>query len=333
MDTVSILIPCYNSEAHLAETIESALRQTWSSCEIIVVDDGSTDDSLEVARAYEGENVKVIVQSNQGASAARNRAFEAATGTYVQYLDADDLLHPRKIEAQVTALENSGPCTMAVCSTVYFQDGNPPESGTRAKGEKHIPWLTSDDTVQWLINLWTPNKGWGMVQPGAWLVPRRVVETAGPWREDITLDDDGEFFTRALLAGDGVQYVEDGCVYYRHHDDARLSDSNSREDYEGLLRAIDSRREHVLPRTTDSNRADAAFAIARSYWNLAVRFLPLHRDLFEKAAARARNLGVSEPPESVLPATWKSRVVRKVFGWRMARYLQHWYRRLTSEAV
>jgi glycosyltransferase involved in cell wall biosynthesis len=334
MDTVSILIPCYNTEAYLAETIESALGQTWPNCEIIVVDDGSTDDSLEVARAYEGEKVSVIPQSNQGASAARNRALEASTGTYIQYLDADDLLHPRKVEAQITALEHSRPRTVAVCSTVYFRDGNPPESGERAKGEGDVPWLTSDDPVQWLINLWMPNKGWGMVQPGAWLVPREVVEAAGPWREDISLDDDGEFFTRALLASNRIRYVEDGCVYYRHHDDnARVSGSDSREAYEGLLRAIDSRRDHVLPRTTDSNRADAIFAIARSYWSIAVQTLPLYYDLASEAIDRARCLGVHEPPESVLPSTRKSQIVRRLGGWKVTRYLQYWYHHLISDAI
>jgi glycosyltransferase involved in cell wall biosynthesis len=126
---VSILIPCYNSREYLAETIESALNQTWPNCEIIIVDDGSNDDSLEIAREYEGDDVHVIAQSNQGAPAARNRAFRASTGDYIQYLDADDLLHPRKIEAQMSALRKYPPKTPAVCSTVYLQDGEAPQGG------------------------------------------------------------------------------------------------------------------------------------------------------------------------------------------------------------
>lgn len=333
METISILIPCHNNQGYVGAAIESALNQTWTKCEIIIVDDGSTDDSLEVARSYQGEEVQVISQSNQGAAAARNRAFESASGTYIQYLDADDLLHPRKVEAQVRALEASEPRTVAVCSTVHFRDGYSPESGNRLNGEKHIPWLTSDDPVQWLINLWTPNKGWGMVQPGAWLVPREVIEEAGPWREDISLDDDGEFFTRVVLASNGVRYVGDGCVYYRHHNGARVSGSSSKEAYEGLLRAIDSRRDHLLPRTTDSNRADAAFVIARSYWDVAVQTLPLYHDIFMKATTRARSLGVEKPPESALSATNKSQIARRLVGWKAARYLRHWYRQLTSNLM
>ena len=333
MDTVSILIPCHNSEEHLAETIESALTQTWPEYEIIIVDDGSTDDSFEIARSYEGDEVNVIRQSNQGAPAARNRAFRASTGDYIQYLDADDLLHPHKVEAQVSALKECSPRTVAVSSTVYFQDGMPPGQGRRAKGVSEIPWLTSEDTVQWLINLWMPDRGWGMVQTGAWLTPREVIEEAGPWDEQLTRDQDGEFFTRAILASGGIQYVGKGCIYYRSHDDTRVSSNHSRKAFESLLRSIDTRRDCLLPRTTQDNREDARFAVARSYWKIAVRALPLYSDIFEKAKDRARKLGVSSPPESVLPSTRKSRIARQLYGWRMARYLQHWYRRLTSEAV
>lgn len=333
MTSVSILVPCYNSEEHLAETIESALGQTWPACEIIVVDDGSTDGSLEVARAYEGEDVRIIEQSNQGAPAARNRAFQASTGDYIQYLDADDLLHPRKIEAQVAALRESDPGTVAVCSTVYFQDGESPKEGRRAKGEQEVPWLTSNDPVQWLINLWTPGKGWGMVQTGAWLTPRELIKRAGAWAEYVNPDDDGEFFTRVLLQSTGVEYVKDRCVYYRQHSGERVSGLVSKNAFQGLLRSIDTRRDYLLPKTTEENREDAVFAIARSYWKIAVRALPLYSDIFEKAKDRARKLGVSSPPESVLSSTRKSRVARRLCGWRIARHLQHWYRRLTSEAV
>ena len=94
---VSILIPCYNSEKWLAETLESALAQTWQNKEIIVVDDGSTDSSLEIAKTFESNKVKVLRQDNRGASAARNLGLTNAQGDFIQYLDADDLLSEDKI--------------------------------------------------------------------------------------------------------------------------------------------------------------------------------------------------------------------------------------------
>ena len=333
MDKVSVLIPCYNAEEYLSDSIESVLLQTWPRCEVIIVDDGSTDNSLSIARSYENEQVTVISQPNQGASAARNRAFQAATGDYIQYLDADDLLHPRKIEAQVTTLRDRDPMTVAVCSTVYFQDGSPPEQGRRAEGEDVIPWLSSEDPVKWLVNLWTPGHGWGMVGLHAWLTPYSIIESTGPWDENISLNDDGDFFTRALLNSNGVEYVSGIGAYYRQHEGERVSALVSEEALRGFLKSIDTRRDYVLPRVKKENRARARSMVARAYWNVAVRSLPISSDISKEASDRARELGMSKPPESVLSKTTKSRFTRTLFGWRGSRYLQHWYRRLTSNAA
>src|SRR5271166_3415205 len=102
---VSILIPAFNAEAWVADTIKSAIAQTWPRKEIIVVDDGSTDQTLAVARHFESKNVAVVTQKNQGAAAARNHAYSLSQGDYIQWLDADDLLSADKIAKQTALLE------------------------------------------------------------------------------------------------------------------------------------------------------------------------------------------------------------------------------------
>ena len=99
---VSILICAYNAEKTIADTLQSAIAQTWQRKEIIVVDDGSTDRTAEVVRRFKG--VTLVSTENQGFSAAQNHAFELSHGDYIQYLDADDLLAPDKIERQLGAL-------------------------------------------------------------------------------------------------------------------------------------------------------------------------------------------------------------------------------------
>ena len=94
---VSILIPAFNAQESIAETLQSAIAQTWPRKEIIVVDDGSTDATLAIARQFESDSVRVVTQKNQGAAAARNMAFSLSHGDYIQWLDADDLLAPDKI--------------------------------------------------------------------------------------------------------------------------------------------------------------------------------------------------------------------------------------------
>ena len=92
---VSIVIPCYNAERYVGEAIESALDQTYPHKEVIVIDDGSTDSSLEVIRSF-GNHLRWETAPNRGGSAARNRGLELARGELIQFLDADDLLHARK---------------------------------------------------------------------------------------------------------------------------------------------------------------------------------------------------------------------------------------------
>src|ERR1051326_7957528 len=94
---VSLLIPAYDAERWIADTIRSALAQSWPSKEIIVVDDGSTDRTLQIAQGFASREVLVVTQPNQGASAARNRALSLCQGDYIQWLDADDLLSRSKI--------------------------------------------------------------------------------------------------------------------------------------------------------------------------------------------------------------------------------------------
>lgn len=327
METVSILIPCYNAEHFVRDAIESALAQTWPHCEVIVVDDGSTDDSLAAAKEYETEGVHVIQQPNQGPSAARNRALEAASGDYIQYLDADDFLHPEKIGAQVETLRESGPRTMAVCSTVQFWNGEPPKSGQPTPGTDQVPWLNSSDPVQWLVKLWTPGLGWGMVQTGAWLVPRSVVEDAGPWDEQITVDDDGEYFTRAVLESNGIRHTADGCVYYRQYYGSRVSSWRSQSDLEGWLRSIDSKRDHLLPQAAGETHADAAVALARQYLTLACEAYPHHEGIAETAEKRARALGNKPRKPPQLMGSWWLDTISSLSNWWMARRLQYYYRR------
>src|SRR5512140_2969405 len=102
---VSILIPAYNAGEWIADTIQSALSQTWPSIEIIIIDDGSKDQTLSVARRFASKNVNVVTQPNQGAAATRNNAFNLCQGDYIQWLDADDLLSPDKVAKQMEIAE------------------------------------------------------------------------------------------------------------------------------------------------------------------------------------------------------------------------------------
>ncbi len=103
--TVSVVIPAYNAERYIGETLESVLAQTYRDFEVVVVDDGSTDGTREIVRNY-GEPVRLVEQPNSGPAAARNRGIREARGRFIAFIDADDLWHPEKLALQVPKFDS-----------------------------------------------------------------------------------------------------------------------------------------------------------------------------------------------------------------------------------
>ena len=147
---VSVVIPCYNAEATIAAAIESALSQTWPHTEVIVVDDGSQDGSLEVIRSY-GNRILWHAQPNAGGCAARNRGVELSTGECIQFLDADDLLTPEAVASKVARLDSARP-RVVPCSTLTVDEtrGIP----ARMVGPTH--WFERDFDLEKLLSSGSP---------------------------------------------------------------------------------------------------------------------------------------------------------------------------------
>ena len=145
---VSIVIPAYNAERFIAETLDSVVNQTWPNVEAFVIDDGSKDKTVEIARTYESDNIKVLVQQNQGACVARNKGLSLSRGKYIQYLDADDVLSIDKIEKQVSILENNEGY-LGVSPSVHFMDGEEYQAMTP---REESAWIhNTDDPVDFLV--------------------------------------------------------------------------------------------------------------------------------------------------------------------------------------
>ena len=219
MKKVSIIIPVYNSEKFLAESIESALKQTWGNIEVIVINDGSTDKSLSVAKAYESEKVKVYSIRNSGQCAATNFGLRCAKGEFIQFLDADDLLDPKKIEIQIKILKEQED-NVAIGAWARFSE-NVSES-------VFIPekiW-NSMEPVKWLTCQWS---GGGMMANSAYLIPKKIIEKAGPYLEELNYNNDFEYFTRVVLASEGVVFCAESKSFYRSNISCSLSQTRSYE--------------------------------------------------------------------------------------------------------
>lgn len=138
---ISVVIPCYNAEAFLKETLESIFEQTITPREIILIDDGSTDASVEIAAGY-GDRVCVIQQPNQGESVARNRGIDQACGEWIALLDADDLWEPTKLEKQIQIIERSPQEVVCVYTDFfYFTNNTRLETVSRESYHEHEDFL------------------------------------------------------------------------------------------------------------------------------------------------------------------------------------------------
>lgn len=301
---VSILIPSYNSEKWLEETIQSALSQTWPKKEVIIVDDGSSDHSLAVAKKYESKSVKVISQENMGAAAARDKALEFAQGDYIQWLDADDLLAPDKIENQLRAVDTNKDSRILLTSSwapFYY----------RHKCAKFKPdnlWRDLDP-VEWLIikfneTLW--------MNPAVWLISRKLTELAGPWDIRTAPDDDGEYICRVIVNSEKIKFVPKAKSYYRKSNPQSLSRDPSEKALEGVLF---SKRQCIghLRFLEDSERTRAACLTLLQKG--LIRYYPKHTAFIRKADLLAEELGGKLSPPVV---NWKHSLVTKILGWSLA---------------
>ena len=212
---VSILIPAYNAGEWIAETIQSAIGQTWPHKEIIVVDDGSKDDTAAVAQRFASKHLLVVSKENEGAAATRNHALGLAQGDYIQWLDADDLLAPDKIELQLTSPRSSAdPRVLLSSSWGRFN------YRTRRARFCPSPLWQSLSPVEWLLR----NIGENVFMPPInYLTSRELTEAAGPWDTRIISDDDAEYFCRVLLASKGTCFVPEARVFYRNTPSSRNS--------------------------------------------------------------------------------------------------------------
>jgi glycosyltransferase involved in cell wall biosynthesis len=317
---VSIIIPCFNSAKWLEEAVKSALAQTHGNVEVVVVDDGSTDASVSIARRFEGPRLKVILSPHRGASAARNAGLVAAKGDFIQFLDADDLLSPDKVAEQVELLAGNPPGKLATSGLVFFNDGGSPQGGLDTDG---LPYAGDcDSPLAFLLRLYGLDGPAGMVQTSQWLVPRSVTLSAGPWDETLSVDDDGEYFARVVERSSGIKHTMRGRVFYRKHPgNGSLSGTWRRSEARltSAIQALHGKRKVLIRLGVDSR---GLRTLAPFYCEWALAAYPHFPALSREALEGARQCGDPSPVPHL--ATPKGQFLQAVLGWRMARRVQAW---------
>lgn len=232
-DLVSILIPCYNAERWIGQAIESALAQTYAPTEVIVIDDGSTDNSLDIIRGY-SNHIHWETGPNRGGNATRNRLMELANGKWLQYLDADDYLLPEKVKDQVNFLCDC-PDTDVLYGLVTKEDWTAYgiTRDLQRIAEPHDPWILL--------------ARWYLPQTGGPLWRKSALMEVGGWKLDQPCCQEHELYLRLLTVGKRFTYCpHNGAVYrvwststvcHRDSNEVRRQRRKILADEEAYLRA------------------------------------------------------------------------------------------------
>lgn len=302
---VSIIIPCHNAASWVGAAVESALAQTWADREVIVIDDGSTDGSADAARRTVHPQLRVVTQPNRGAAAARNHGLRLARGEFLQFLDADDLLAPDKLSLQL----GLAPGADELLSGAWGRFHEDPNS---AQFQPDSLWADLDPVDFAVIKL----RDNTMMQPGCWLVPRALAEEAGPWDERLTLDDDGEYFTRLALHARRLRHCGEARVFYRSGLPGSLSRTRTDRAWRSQFLATELSVRHLRARE-DSPRTRQAGADALH--RLVQEAYPAVPDERRRISALVQELGGSRVP---LPGGPRFQILARLIGWRLAKRLR-----------
>ena len=211
MPVVSIIIPTYNCRRWLGEAIDSALSQTYMNCEVIVVDDGSTDGTGEWVQAQYGDRVRYHWQPNGGVARARNTGLSLARGDYIQLLDADDWIAADKVATQVRFLEEHPQVAVVYCHTLLFDADDPTQT-----------WDYEGRSRYQSGDILTPMVDDGFIFTMATLVRRSWMERVAPFDEELPSNEDWDFWLRMAHAGAHFHYLPgEPMAFYRAHRQSR----------------------------------------------------------------------------------------------------------------
>ncbi len=209
---VSTIIPVFNRPVLLQEAVQSVLQQTYRPIEIIIVDDGSTDNTSSIACKLRGrhpEIVRVIHQANSGPGVAREAGRLIARGEFVQYLDSDDLLLPYKFEMQVKSLNAHPECGISYGKTRHYKRGEQP---------LNTPWKATGVKMDYLFPTFLNESGWATQTP---LFRKAVTDEVGPW-SDLWQNEDWEYDCRFASRHVRLSYVDHFISDQRIHDETSI---------------------------------------------------------------------------------------------------------------
>jgi hypothetical protein len=309
---VTTIIPVFNRPGLLVEAVESVIAQTYRPIEIIIVDDGSTDDTLTVAHELAAKNdgiVHALHIENGGPGRAREAGRAVARGEFIQHLDSDDLLLPGKFALQVAALQASPDCDVAYGWTRFLHHDGVVEPR---------PWKRSGERIETMFPSMLTMRWWDTPTP---LYRASVIRAAGPWTA-LRIEEDWEYDCRIAARGVRLTFCEEWVCEIREHAPAPLTQATMRDRVRAHAFVFDhARRAGLDPRSPEMRQfARELFHIARQCGAAGLPDESKQLVALAREIADARDLRVYE-----FVAGW--------IGWRRAGRAAAWFDRLRPPAV
>lgn len=307
---VSILIPLYNAEQYIEETITRALKQTYPNIELIIVDDHSTDNSLEIAQKHSSDKVHIYTNPNKGGNSARNYAFQMCNGEYIKFMDADDYCTDDMIEKQMERMLADGDKDTLIFSPVkmLYPDARlflPP----REIDKDYVPG------IELLIDIWR-GKGWNC--PHCHLLHRELFLKSGGWDETIIKNQDGEFFARVAASASKSLSVKSVFAIWRQTGNG-VSSELSLKAQKSMLHTYDIISHLILNyRDNEENRYNCARYIGSFVYRFYPQIEPIMPRVYEILDYLNQPL--------ILPKRRLLKLLRCLFGWKIALRLIHKYK-------
>ena len=313
MSTVSVIIPCFNAEKWLSEAIDRVLAQTYPNIEIIVIDDGSSDRSLEIIKSY-GDCLIYYAGENKGANHARNLGFALSSGDYIQYLDADDYLLPDKIAKQVQ-------CLQATNADFVYSDWR--YQHHLADGEIDLGEIRVCGVKKDFLESLLANDRWSNLAP---ILFQRSILNRVSWDENLQAAQDRDFLLSVMLAGAKCIY-QPGCdSIYRMHQDSTISTASKLRWFKAHCLVMEKAEQQLLAKGLLNDKYRQALATA--YWSMGKEYLYSYKSdrfksFYSNYAAVLDKINRLAPALFIENKSSLYRTVYKLLGYRLTEKLSY----------
>jgi len=300
-------MPAYNAGKYVAAAVQSVLAQSYTNWELIIVNDGSTDDTAAVLGQFIDPRIRSHEQQNSGQCAAANRAFGFSKGRFIKFMDADDMISPGYIAEQVKRIGNSDDVIASAAWGRFYND----DISTFKLTEDVI--RHDCKPIDWLVSSMDGKQA--MMQCAIWLIPRAVLEKSGLWDERLSLINDFEFIIRVLLHAQKIRFAENSILYYRSGLPNSLSSLKSQKGAQSAYDSINWGASHMLA-FEQSDRIRKVCAAC--FQNFVYSFYPYHKALVNLAECKVKELGGSTVP---FPSGGYTHLLQSFIGWKNVKKL------------